>query len=537
MRTWLVILLACLTATAALAGTNEKFTWSEQLADNTLTVKVEIAPAAYLYLDQTAVELTNAKQQTIPPSQRPKAVDHEVFGEKIVIFPEGVHEWVFPLDKQPPYSLKVKYQGCAKDPYVCFPPAKFEKTFGAAAATPAPDRNRLWLFWAAFFGGLLSVMSPCVLPLIPITLAALGAGKGTSRGKALSRVALYVLGMVATFTVLAVVAAFTGGTLGASLFGKPLFTLAFAVLLAALALSMFGLYELELPQSWQMRLNRVGGGSGAGAFLMGTVAGFAAIPCTGPVLAGLLVVAAASGSVVFSVGLFLTYALGFGLPFLAVGAGAAKLPKSGPYMELVKSALGMAVLTLAFFFLTMSFHQLDELFSLPTVGAKLAILTLLLAGVLLGAFHADGHSPSKLVRAMKILGAALAAFGIIWLLKLPLASPTQAWGEDVAAAFATAKAENKNVCLDYTADWCLACKELESKTFPAPEVAAELAKHWILLKVDGTVESPAVLAIKERFGLKNPPTIVLLSPEQRELGRVYGFMEPAPFLKALTSVP
>ena len=207
--------------------------------------------------------------------------------------------------------------------------------------------GRLWVGGAVvFLGGLLTALTPCVYPLIPITVGLFGARKTDARGKSVLLTGSYVLGMAAVFTILGVVAARTGQAFG-SILGDPRFAIGLALFLGILAASMFGAFELVIPSGLAQRLNTVGGAGLVGAFLMGTVSGFLAAPCTGPVLAGLLAFVAKSQSIALGAALLFVYALGIGVPFVLIGVFALRLPKGGAWMEWVKSVLGVALLALA----------------------------------------------------------------------------------------------------------------------------------------------------------------------------------------------
>src|SRR5215467_12551293 len=207
--------------------------------------------------------------------------------------------------------------------------------------------GRFWLGGAVvFLGGLFTALTPCVYPLIPITVGVFGARKASGRGKSILLTSSYVLGMAAVFAALGVLAARTGQAFG-SILGDPRFAIGLAIFLAILASSMFGAFELTLPSGLTQRLNAVGGAGLAGAFLMGAVSGFLAAPCTGPVLAGLLAFVAKSQSIALGAALLFVYALGIGVPFVLIGVFALRLPKGGAWMEWVKSVLGVALLALA----------------------------------------------------------------------------------------------------------------------------------------------------------------------------------------------
>src|SRR5215813_6318986 len=191
-----------------------------------------------------------------------------------------------------------------------------------------------------FAGGLLTALTPCVYPLIPITVGVFGARKAERRSKAILLTLAYVLGMGLVFSTLGVIAAKTGQAFG-SILGDPRFVVGLAIFLLVLASSMFGAFELSLPSGLAQKLNTVGGGGMAGAFLMGSVSGFLAAPCTGPVLTGLLAFVAESQNSALGAMLLFIYALGVGVPFVLIGVFTLRLPRGGEWMEWVKSVLGI----------------------------------------------------------------------------------------------------------------------------------------------------------------------------------------------------
>ena len=214
---------------------------------------------------------------------------------------------------------------------------------GGGLAGPSGDlglgamlgQGSLLALGAAFAGGVLTSLTPCVYPLIPITVSIFGARKAGSRTQKVGLSALYVLGIAVMYSALGLAAALSGKAFGVAM-QSPLVKAFVGLVLANLALSMFGLFELRLPSSWQVRLNQVGGAGCAGSFAMGLVSGIVAAPCTGPVLAAALAFVAAKGSVAFGLAVMFAYALGMGLLFFLIGAFSLSLPRSGPWMETVK---------------------------------------------------------------------------------------------------------------------------------------------------------------------------------------------------------
>ncbi|WP_375772355.1 thioredoxin family protein [Archangium gephyra] len=422
---------------------------------------------------------------------------------------------------------------------------------------------------AVFAGGLLTAMTPCVYPLIPITVSVFGARKAEGRGKALVLTSAYIIGMGVVFSGLGVLAAKTGQAFG-SMLGSPVVVTGLALFLLLLATSMFGAFELALPQGLQQRLNSVGGSGLTGAFLMGSVSGFLAAPCTGPVLTGLLAFVAKSQSTVLGAVLLFIYALGIGVPFFLIGVFTVRLPRGGVWMEWVKSVLGIVLVALAISYLRDGFPAVggavkgvaEQLGRTP--GALIASV-LAVVGVLLGAIHLSfkegardftlkGFGVALVVVALVLRGGAMDAksAGALWVslgvMEAPKA-PTFEWHavlpakgnsfspESLEQVLTRAKSEGRPVMIDFFAEWCAACKELDRETYPAVEVISESGR-FINVKVDATNSDDALDALMERFGVEGLPTVAFISSngEMLRAPRVTGFLEPRSFVVEMKKV-
>jgi thioredoxin:protein disulfide reductase len=420
-----------------------------------------------------------------------------------------------------------------------------------------------------FAGGLLTSLTPCVYPLIPITVSVFGARKAEGRGKALILTSSYIVGMGVVFSALGVLAAKTGQAFG-SMLGDPTVVTGIAVALLLLAGSMFGAFELALPTSMQQRLNSVGGAGVAGAFLMGSVSGFLAAPCTGPVLTGLLAFVAKSANTTLGAALLFIYALGIGVPFFLIGVFTVRLPRGGVWMEWVKSVLGIVLVALAISYLRDAFPWARE--TVKVAAAQLGRMpgafiagTVTSVGVLIGAVHLSFKSSAREF-ATKALGVALVVAaitvrvgaldttpaGALWV-KLGWAEPPKAvnfeWHQVMPAkqasfspdefekVLARARTEGKPVLIDFFADWCAACKELDRETYPSPEVIAE-AGRFLSIKIDATNSEDAIDAFMDRFGVQGLPTVAFVSSNGEILKdpRVTGFLEPRTFAEQLKKV-
>jgi thiol:disulfide interchange protein DsbD len=386
--------------------------------------------------------------------------------------------------------------------------------------------------------GLLTALTPCVYPMIPITVSIFGARKGVSRGRAIALATSYVAGIAIMFGTLGTSFAMLGKAFGTFL-GNPWVIIPLSLFFAAMGLSMFGAFEVALPSGLQGRLSRVGGRGFVGAFLMGLVAGIIAAPCTAPPLASLLAYVTTTRDVPGGFALLATYGAGVGLPFWLLAAFSMSLPKPGAWMEWVKSVFGVALFTAALYYLKNVVPALTR-FTSPSPRFILGMGALVLAGVALGAVHASFHGGAG-ERLRKGFGVALATIGLFGTTNYvltPKGSIQLAWHSDEAAAIAEARAANRPLLVDFAASWCLPCKEFEVKVFARPEVA-QVMRGYTLLRVDASNEAddPHVGEIKRKYGADTLPAIRVVSTAGAILARADTFLEPEAFLRLLATAP
>lgn len=389
----------------------------------------------------------------------------------------------------------------------------------------------------ALTAGFLTALTPCVYPMIPITVSLFGAKKGVGRGRALLLATAYVAGIAVMFGTLGTIFALLGRAFG-SFLASPYVVVPLAAYFALMAASMFGAFELNLPPWLQMRLSRVGGRGITGAFLMGLVGGIIAAPCTGPPLAGILAYVATTRDAVYGFALLSTYAAGIGIPFFGIAGFSMSLPRSGPWMESVKSVFGVALLVAALYYLKPIVPALGRLTS-PELLFLLGAIGTAAVGIAVGAVHLS-FKEGRRERWRKGVGVALTCVGLFavtnWALT-PRASAALRWHHDEAQAIAAARAAQRPLLVDFMADWCLPCKELDLKVFSNPRVAAEL-ERFVLLKIDLTREDddPALAPLKKKYGAETLPAVRLVSTAGTVAASINELVTAESFLDLLTQI-
>ena len=549
-------------------------------------VRVEflVTPGYYLYRHRLNFALEGVDGGSAPPASLGTALippgewkEDEFFGRQQV-FHEGFTVSV-PVSRAPggvlPATLVVGLQGCA-DAGLCYPPEKrrlrieLPPTQGSATASTPPvagiesgagaagggfvsEQDRLALLikdgslslvLATFFGlGLLLAFTPCVLPMVPILSGIIaGQGSNVTTARAFSLSLTYVLGMAVMNTLAGVAAAAAGQQIQA-MFQQPWIIVLFALLFVALALSMFGLFTLQLPSALQTRLSDVSNQQRAGTFggvaVMGALSALIVTACVAPPLFAALAVIAQTGDVVRGGSALFAMSLGMGAPLLVIGTSAGRLlPKAGAWMETVKKFFGVLMLAVAAW-------MLERV--VPERWALLLWAVPALAGAWL-LWH-EIRPRSILGWMGRFAGVALGVYGLLLLAGVALGgrsllAPIPQWQAEVRSLefrkiktvadldreVAAAAAAGKPVMLDFYADWCVSCKEMERYTFTDAAVQQALA-NAVLLKADVTANDEADQALLQRFGIFGPPTIAFWNTEGVELNRfrVVGFMKADEF--------
>jgi thiol:disulfide interchange protein DsbD len=368
-----------------------------------------------------------------------------------------------------------------------------------------------WMFLASFGSGFVTSLTPCVYPMIPITLAIFGArGDNVSKRRAMALATAYVGGMGLTYSLLGVGSALIGraASFGSQLH-NPWVVFPLIALFLVLAASMFGAFDLNLPASWQTKLNTIGGKGFAGAFAMGTVGGLIAAPCTGPFLASLLAYVSTTASVPGGAALMFTYAIGMGVLFWVLAATARALPKSGRWMESVKSGGGIALMFAAIYYSKPFLPWLHHIAS-AAVWYLVVAIAVAVGGIALGALQLSFHGAwrERLRKGLAVAMVLAGALGIwTWWLTPKHRLP---WLHDEAAALARARAEHKGVILDFAASWCVPCQELEL-TFGDDDVYAEIMARFVPLQLtDNQLSESELDEARARYGVETWPGAVFL---------------------------
>jgi len=582
----------------------EAFRVSANGSDGTrLQVQWNIADGTYLYQDKIKLELSGEGVQLgefeLPqPDIKKDSIKPDGSIGDVAVFHKRI-DLDIPLVRTNTDATKVtltaSYQGCA-DRGICYPPQKTAlpielpaasgaATVAAAAAAPATNGGNKttptvekqseqdqiaamiagqssWVVVGAFFLiGLGLAFTPCVFPMIPILSGIItGHGQSITTRKAFMLSLVYVLAMALTYTVAGVFAALAGENLQAML-QNPVAISIFALVFVALAFSMFGFYDLQLPSGLQSKLteisNRQEGGSLVGAGIMGLLSALIVGPCVAPPLAGALIYIGQTGDAVLGGLALFAMSMGMGAPLIVIGTSAGKLlPRAGGWMDAVKAVFGVVMLGVAIYLLERVISPVTAMFLWGTL--------LVVSAVYMGALSPLPDGINGWRKLWKGLGVVMLIYGALFLIGVaangkntlqPLRGVTAGGGSAGAAAeqhvtfkrvktvadldreLAAAKSQGKPVMLDFYADWCVYCIQMERDTFPDPQVGKAMAE-LILLQADVTDNDEADQALQKHIGIPAPPAMIFWGPdgEERRHLRLLGFMGPEEFAPHLKEV-
>ncbi len=387
------------------------------------------------------------------------------------------------------------------------------------------ERGLLLGILIIFIWGLALNLTPCIYPLIPITISYFGAQSSGNKLQSILMGVFYAVGMAVTYSLMGLIAALTGSMLGTAL-QNPIVVIFIAAIFLALATSMFGLWEIRVPQSLALAGNKNRSGY-FGSLMMGLLVGFIAAPCIGPIVLSLLVYVGKLGNPFMGFFLFFILSLGLGVPYIflaAFSSSISKLPRSGEWMISVKVIFGLVLIVMAI-------NTLGPLMP-ESVYNIVFPLSILLSGVYLIIFDNKGLNAKVYTKVKYIIAIAGIAAGT-WLLKPESHSAEVSWTNltSLQQIESSVKNENKPVVIDFYADWCAQCKELDKYTY-TDEKVVELSKNLNNIKIDLTKENPDITS---KYGIKGLPVVIFLKPNGEEIKelRVTGFLEPEEFSKRI----
>jgi thioredoxin:protein disulfide reductase len=565
----LLIALAALLGTAPAHADDEfldpavAFKFSARMQDaNTIVATWQIADGYYMYRERYKFDASGAKlgAPNIPPG---KVKFDETFQKDVETYRHTLTVTI-PVEAVGTFTLTASGQGCS-DKGLCYAPqdVRAELSGGAGfvagaapvAATPTSSGGEMGGIESALKGGkLLAIVplfmllglglsfTPCVLPMVPIlSFIIVGEGAQVSRARGLLLSATYALGMAIVYTALGVAAGLIGEGLAATL-QNPWVLGSFAVLMALLSLSMFGVYELQVPAALQSKLttvsNKQSSGRLAGVFVMGAISALIVGPCVAAPLAGALLYISQTRDVVVGGSALFAMAVGMSVPLLLVGVSAgALLPRAGAWMDAVKRFFGVLMLAMAWWLVSPVLPGAVQMLGWTALGIGYGVY--LLAGRGHWLAKASGVAFMLLggVQLVGVVSGGRDALAPLAHLRENGAKPLPFTRVKTVAQLDAVLAQTggKTVLLDFYADWCVSCKEMEKLTFVEPQVRAKLANS-LLLQVDVTANDEADKAMLKRFSLFGPPGIIMFDMQGREIAdsRVIGYQDPQKFLQSLS---
>ncbi|MCP1338766.1 protein-disulfide reductase DsbD [Idiomarina sp. M1R2S28] len=526
---------------------DQAFDFDSEVNGNKVTVSWVVAPEYYLYQHRFKVVPENALAAE-PELPQGESHNDEFFGESIVY--RDYVEWSFTLNpKFSSNTITVQYQGCA-DAGLCYPPTEKQiklSSISEISSTTAPPNTDSSLFGIGeqhliitlllFFAlGIGLAFTPCVFPMYPILSGVVLGNRERNWKNTLWLSFIYVQGMAITYSLLGLVVA-SAGMQYQAYFQHPVVLIVLAVLFALFALSMFGAYTLQLPISWQSKLQsfsgQQSGGNVIGVFIIGAISGLVASPCTTAPLSGALLFIAQSGDMVSGAAILYALSLGMGVPLILFGLSGGKLlPKAGAWMNVVKQFFGWLLLAVTLF--------LIERLIPTSISMWLWIFYFILAAVSLAVSISQPLRTTTKVITIVFLAAA-ATTGSYWQVnKAQLEQKSHGLFtvvSNVSDIQQQIAESDRWVMLDLYADWCVACKEFEQYTFSDEQVQTQFQK-FKLIQADVTRNNAQDVEILSRYKVLGLPTILFFDPEGKERSeyRVTGYMNAEDFEKHLEKI-
>lgn len=548
---------------------DEAFVFDFNQSGEQLTLSWQIADGYYLYKKQFKTINKNAElgEPVFPAAVQ---IEDEFFGISDVFFQQL--DIAYPIVQSVQDGVvKIRYQGCA-EAGLCYPPttkvvylsevgnesvatspADVDSSAGESAVSEqfqlaellAGDTSLLLKSIAFLGAGILLAFTPCVFPMYPILSGiVIGQGKQISTSRAFTLSFVYVQGMAITYSLLGLVVASAGAQFQAAL-QHPAILITFIVIFVLLAAAMFGAYELQLPSSWQVKLNNLSNQQKSGNYLgvlaMGAISGLVASPCTTAPLTGILLYIAQSGDMLLGFSALYALSLGMGIPLIIFGVTGGKLlPRAGAWMNVVKAVFGFMLLVLALVFIERLVTSMWTELAWAALGLTLFTYFYVL--------NQDSNATlwkgiRSLVIFLGLFGSAMYGYQQFYPQQSSYMGQVQlaeAKGhpefllvkdlQDFEQKLADANAQGKSVMLDLYADWCVACKEFEKYTFPDADVIDALS-DTVWMQIDLTDNIPVNIAFQEHFAVLGLPTILFFDEQGKELSRarVTGFMRAEPF--------
>lgn len=392
------------------------------------------------------------------------------------------------------------------------------------------ESGLFWAFVAIFFIGLALNLTPCVYPMISVTVSIFGGQTDTNLFRVFLKALTYVMGIATMYSVLGVVAALSGGLFGSAL-QSPVVLAIIGLLLMGLALSMFGLYEIQMPYWITSKLGGQNASGFIGVFVSGLVVGVFAAPCIGPPIIALLAFVGANGDPFFGFWSFFILSLGLGFPYLILGTFSGllqKLPKSGVWMIWVKKVFGIVLVGVGLFYIGLAFFA--------KLTPWILAATLLLGGIYLGFLERSGRDRKGFQAVKMLVGVVSIIFGVLMVHNLT--KPSVEWTPYSAESYEMALSEGSPIVLDFYADWCIPCLELDQVTF-VDEGVIEALNKFKRFKVDLTnFDSEESEILRQQFDIIGVPTIVFIGSNGQEVktARIVGYLNPEDFLEQVDMV-